>query len=253
MPGLHTNIGAKRARQAREKLGLDAVSPNPCILVLAEERFGLPVVVATLPDDIAGALYRNGAGSVMWVNAQQSVTRQRFTIAHELGHVVCEHAGAKKLDSPATIAGRTHDPLEVEANAFAAQLLAPRDGVRDMVEGEPNLEDVVRVAARFGISALAALYRFRTLEMVSTRRYEQLQREIGEKLHHDVWDYLAPEPYDDALSQIDERPRLPASLANSALAAVLRGEASVGAAAALAHCRADVLGDAAPPLPRWRL
>src|SRR4051794_6667806 len=153
MPGPHTNIGAKRAREARARLGLDEVSPVPCVLRLVEDNAGLPVIVGALPDDVAGALYRNGAGSVVWVNGKQSVERQRFTLAHELGHVCCGHTVVgTTVDKAATLFGGTHDPLEVQANAFAAQLLAPRDGVKTMVQGDPSLEDVVRVAARFGVS-----------------------------------------------------------------------------------------------------
>jgi hypothetical protein len=44
-------------------------------------------------------------------------TRQRFTVAHELGHAVLRHR------VPA-------DRLEVEANAFAAELLLPREALR---------------------------------------------------------------------------------------------------------------------------
>ena len=90
MPGKDTNIGAKRAREARAALGLDDVSPVPCVLTLVEQGAGLPVSVGALPDKIAGALYRNGMGSIVWVNAKQSVERRRFTVAHEYGHVCCE-------------------------------------------------------------------------------------------------------------------------------------------------------------------
>src|SRR3954467_6498834 len=89
--GKDTNIGAKRAREARDRFGLDAVSPVPCVLTLVERQARLPVAVGALPDGVAGALYRNGQGSIVWVNSRQSVERRRFTVAHELGHVCCGH------------------------------------------------------------------------------------------------------------------------------------------------------------------
>src|SRR5437660_7882459 len=158
MPSLDTNRGAKRAREARERFGLDDVSPVPCILNLVEERAGLPVIVGALPQHVAGAVWRNGVGSIVWVNGKQSVERQRFTIAHELGHVCCGHEGTA-IDTDATLSGATRDSHEVQANAFAAELLAPRAGVKGMIDVEPNLQDVVRLAAHFGISSVAALYR----------------------------------------------------------------------------------------------
>src|SRR5436853_63453 len=97
-------------------------------------------------------------------------------------------------------------PACIRTSAPRGRARAPSDGVRALVEGEPHLEDVVRVAARFAIAALAALYRFRTLDMVGDRRYEQLHGEIDDKLHHEVWDYLAPTPLRDTLAGIEEHP-----------------------------------------------
>src|SRR5690349_17466947 len=128
MPGYDTNLGAKRAREARARLGLDAAAPVPCVVTLVEGRAGLPVVVAGLPDEVAGALWRDGGRAIIWVNGAQAVERQRFTVAHELGHVCCRH-DATTVDTAATISAAARDPREVQANAFAAELLAPRAGV----------------------------------------------------------------------------------------------------------------------------
>src|SRR3954452_6311336 len=111
MPGLHTNIGAKRARQARETLGLDEDSPVVCVLALVEERAGLPVIVGAMPKNVAGALWRNGTGAIIWFNGGQSVERQRFPVARQSGHVRCELTGATVYTFE-TLYGGTHDPQE---------------------------------------------------------------------------------------------------------------------------------------------
>ena len=80
----------------------------------------------------------------------------RFTLAHEVGHVRCGHDAGVAVDTYETLGGRSTDAREVQANAFAAELLAPAAGVRAMLDGEPTLEDVVRIAARYGISPIAA-------------------------------------------------------------------------------------------------
>ena len=77
--------------------------PNAVLEAMAA---GLPVVVGRLPDHVAGALWRNGVGSIVWVNAVHSVERQRFTVAHELGHVGCRHADIA-VDTTETISGVT--------------------------------------------------------------------------------------------------------------------------------------------------
>ncbi len=122
---------------------------------------------------------------VLWVNGTHAPVRMRFTLAHELGHVRCGHDAGIAVDTYETLAGRTTDSREVQANAFAAELLAPAAGVRAMIDGEPTLEDVVRIAARHGISAVAALYRLSTLRL--TRRVDALRREIDEGLAAEVW------------------------------------------------------------------
>jgi Zn-dependent peptidase ImmA (M78 family) len=242
MPGRDTNTGAKRAREARAALGLDPVAPLGCVLATVEERAGVPVVVARLPAGVAGCCWREGDRVLLWVNGDHVPARQRFTLAHEFGHVRCGHeAKAPIVDSVAVLGGLTQDPREVQANAFAAELLAPRPGVEALVDGDPGLEDVVRIAAHFGISALAAVYRLGTLGL--STRVERLEDEVAEGFHRRVRDDLALPELRDGLAEIDALPRLPAALAGSALAAALAGESSVAAAAGAAGAAPGALGD----------
>ncbi|MDP8967844.1 MAG: ImmA/IrrE family metallo-endopeptidase, partial [Actinomycetota bacterium] len=179
MAGLDTNIGAKRARETRALAGLPDEAPVACLLTFVERELGVPVIVARLHEGVAGCCWRDGDRVVLWVNGAQPVVRQRFTLAHELGHVRCGHVAGVAVDTYATLAGHTTDSLEVQANAFAAELLAPAVGVRALVAGrEPTLEDVVLTAARYGISAIAALYRLDTLGF--SRRTGLLKREVEE-------------------------------------------------------------------------
>ena len=105
--------------------------------------------------------------------------RQRFTLAHELGHLRLGHGGTP-VDSTEILAGNTRDPREVQANAFAAELLAPRAGVQAMVSREPGLETVAAIAGRYGISMLAALYRLVTLRL--TTRADRMRAELDDGL-----------------------------------------------------------------------
>src|SRR4051794_28357464 len=98
MAGIDANRGAKRAREARAHLGLARDEPLRCLLSSVEQRARLPVVVAALPSDVAGACFRSDS-AVLWVNGAQAAVRRRFTLAHELGHVWCEHDGALEVDT----------------------------------------------------------------------------------------------------------------------------------------------------------
>jgi Zn-dependent peptidase ImmA (M78 family) len=244
MASKDTNTGAKRARETRSELGLSAEEPLECLLTLVEQQLGLPVVIAALPQPIAGCCWHDGARIVLWVNGTHAAVRQRFTLAHELGHLRCGHDARVAVDTFETLAGKTTDSREIQANAFAAELLAPADGVRAMIAGEPTLDDVVLMAARFGLSTIAALYRLNTLGL--TARYEKLKQEIDEGMHTAVWDRLAPEPLADKIAAIDGTlPRLSPALAGSALAAMIAGTASVEDAAGAAGCDPERLAGGA--------
>ena len=248
MPGRDTNIGAKRAREARAQLGLAAGAPVECILRAVEADLGLPVVVAELPEAIAGACWRGEHGeSVLWVNGTQAVVRRRFTLAHELGHVRCGHDHGLPVETFETLSGRSSDSREVQANAFAAQLLMPAAGVEEIVSKRATLEDVVNIAARFGVSAIAALYRLNTLGLLARTRYERLKRELGEGLADELLRRLGPPPFEDGLAAIDEGglPRLSPQLAPGGLGSLARHGASVASVAAAAGCDPDALAQGA--------
>lgn len=238
MAGKDTNTGAKRARQTREALGLDPAAPLPCLLTLVTDRLEIPVVVAALPEGVAGCCWRDGERAVLWINGTHPVARQRFTLAHELGHLRCGHDGAVPVETFVTLGGKTTDGREVQANAFAAELLAPAAGIREMLgDHGPGLGDVVRIAASFGISTIAALLRLNTLGLAP--RYDDLLAEIHAGEHHGIWarEQLA-EPA-DAIAQIIGRAELPwlsPQLRGSALDAVVHRRASTETAAASAGC-----------------
>lgn len=237
MAGHDTNLGAKRARQTREALGLDPAAPLDCVLSLVESDLGLPVVVAALPAGVAGCCWRDGDDFVLWVNGTQAPVRQRFTLAHELGHVRCGHDGAMPVETFVTLGGKTTDSREVQANAFAAELLAPAAGVAAMVNGrEPALEDVVRIAAAFGISTIAGAYRLNTLRLTASEQH--LVAAIEDGRDEAVWERLSPTAIGDAIATISvgELPRLSPALRDSALAGLVRGLTSIRVVAESMGC-----------------
>ncbi len=237
MAGLDANRGAKRAREARAALGLDPAERLPCLLDVVEQRAGLPVVVAALPDGVAGACAPLGPGRLLWVNGTQARVRQRFTLAHELGHVWCKHDGRLPVDSFATLSGRTSNPLEVQANAFAAEFLIPRGALDEVLDREPTLDEIVVVAAHFGTSAIMTLYRFKQHDRISAARCARIEDEIRQGLHAAASRRLELAPLADRLGRLEHLPYFSPALAGTRLAAVVRGEAEADPALAAAMSR----------------
>jgi Zn-dependent peptidase ImmA (M78 family) len=80
-------------------------------------------------DDMSGMLFRDGEIIVIGINSAHSKTRQRFTIAHEIGHLVL-HKGDLFVDRTVRLnrdgkSSLAIDDREIEANGFAAELLMP--------------------------------------------------------------------------------------------------------------------------------
>lgn len=241
MAGIDSNRGAKRAREARAALQPHP-RPLPCVLRTIEDA-GCSVVVADLPESVAGACYRGDTGAVMWVNGRHPPPRQRFTLAHEFGHAWCRHDGNLEPDTVATLSGKTSNPYEIQANAFAAEFLAPRAGLQERFAQEPTLEEVVTAAAEYGVSAIVIVYRLKQLRLASAGRIARLQQEVEDGLHAAVYDYLGLTPLDDGLARIEHLPYLSPALKDSLLAAALRDEAAVdgATAAAIERIRRPVL------------
>ena len=96
------------------------------------------------------------------LHEDKPIRRQRFTIAHELGHWVCHCLEGKAPHLQAAYcraADIAHDvdrAVEREANVFAAELLMPEQAVRATWAEAP---EVASVAERFRVSPLAAQWR----------------------------------------------------------------------------------------------
>src|SRR5690242_20712862 len=81
--------------------------------------------------DMSGLLFHEDGYIIIGVNELHPKTRQRFTIAHELGHLELHSHDELHIDRNYRIYLRNQlssqavDPAEIEANAFAAELLMP--------------------------------------------------------------------------------------------------------------------------------
>jgi Zn-dependent peptidase ImmA (M78 family) len=237
-----SNTGAKRGREARADLGLTRDGPLEDLLTTVEGA-GAHVVVLDLPEDLAGAYIAKPDCPLLFVNGDQWIARQRFTLAHEFGHFRMGHKSV--VDGQVAISGHLHDPNEVCANAFAAEFLMPKQaiarwGQANVRHGEPTLEHVCLLAAEYGVSAQAARYALDTAGVLTNaRRKTQLDEEIKQELHIELFKQLGLEPLEDELAAASaRRPRIPRALRDSALGDLLAGNIDVKGFAERVGCGA---------------
>lgn len=181
--GVASKAGITKARRLREQHGLGLDGPVPDLLALAERDLGVPVIIPErLPHDLAGAYLPRNGEPVILLNGADGPARMRFTLAHELGHhAFFDH---RQADTHAGLVSPGHW-IEVRANAFAAELLMPAPAVVGYTE--PTVETVVAIAARFGVSLLAAAIRLETAGLAGPELKEQLEG-------------VAAPPYEDSIS-----------------------------------------------------
>jgi Zn-dependent peptidase ImmA (M78 family) len=220
------------ARRARIELGFGLDGPVPDLLAAIEGPGGAHVVVLDLGDEVAGACLQRGGLVLLFVNGAHAAVRRRFTLAHEFGHRRLGHASV--VDRPADLLDTRHDPAEVGANYFAAEFLMPGEAVRSWARGRGlGLDDVVRLAAEYGVSAKMARIRLETAGALRDRALaDRLDAEIDDEgLHLGLAGLLGLADLADGVAAA-AAPRLPPALHGSALGGVLSGELSVERAAA---------------------
>jgi Zn-dependent peptidase ImmA (M78 family) len=76
--------------------------------------------------DFSGMLIRKDGHALIGVSTSEPSVRQRFTIAHELGHFFLHTDKDAFVDYRDNMKGIVRTPREKEANMFAAALLMPR-------------------------------------------------------------------------------------------------------------------------------
>lgn len=106
---------------------------------------------------LSGAYKPNNGIPTIYINRTESLTRQRFTCAHELGHRALGHSG-DQLDRPSGFVIGQFDFKEVEANAFAASLLMPKWSIEALIVDQ-NIKNIDALAEIFGVSQNAMRFR----------------------------------------------------------------------------------------------
>jgi Zn-dependent peptidase ImmA (M78 family) len=169
------------------------------------EQQGVRTGLVDLPEDVSGlSLNDPKLGFFVVANRQHHVWRRRFSFAHEYAHLLMDRERFGTISRTS----QNDDLIEVRANSFAACFLMPADAVARFVatlgKGKPSRSllqvydeneavtvegraaphsqdlqtyDVVQMAALFGVSVLAVLYRLRNLRFISDAEFSRLKDE----------------------------------------------------------------------------
>ncbi|UGY05759.1 ImmA/IrrE family metallo-endopeptidase [Bradyrhizobium quebecense] len=162
-----------QARSLVNKLG---VKSPPVPIDRLAKALGVRIEYTPFDDELSGMAFMRDGKPVIGVNSSHHPNRQRFTIAHELAHVVLHRSkleatvlidkGKNFIPRDATSA-KGIDPFEMQANAFASEVLMPERLIRQVLaESSRDIQDddwLISIANRFRVSLAALQYRLARL------------------------------------------------------------------------------------------
>ena len=159
------------ARALRSHWGL-GIDPIPDLVEILEGR-GVKVLSVTLAENIDGLTARvrrahGNAVPVIVVNGAHWGERQRFTIAHELGHMVLATIG-RKVDG------------EKAAHRFAGAFLMPAEALWSEVgkrRTSVGWDELFKLKQLFGVSVQALTYRCKDLGIFNQTLFRRLFEEF---------------------------------------------------------------------------
>jgi Zn-dependent peptidase ImmA (M78 family) len=157
------NMPVKTARNLLSKYWKGGLPIDPR-KIAAHEGLKVESCPSFAIKNISGELIPDGEKAVIRYNPADSAKRQRFTIAHELGHFMLGHGHAFR-DPSSNFSMSYYDPQEVDANQFAAEILMPEVAVKVLVK-QRKIQDVAELARIFDVSVNAMSYRLKKLGFI---------------------------------------------------------------------------------------
>ena len=162
----------RAATAARTAWGLGQ-SPIACLADTLEERGLLVLTLNAVTDGkFDGLAARVGGFPFVVVGAEWPGDRQRFTLAHELGHLVLDGRLAEGIDE------------EKACHRFAGAFLAPREAVvLELGQKRSRLEprELYDLKQAYGLSMAAWLFRARDSGVITPSTAESMFRQFSSK------------------------------------------------------------------------
>jgi Zn-dependent peptidase ImmA (M78 family) len=137
-------------------------------LTAAVERAGIVVMYSPMGGSAVSGVTVSVPGLLPMVvlNSDQPADRSRFTLAHELGHLVMHH-----FPNP---------NMEVEANEFASALLMPKNEITIALRGRRiDMATLAALKPEWRVSMQAILYRAQSLGLIEKQKAAWLWRKFA--------------------------------------------------------------------------
>jgi Zn-dependent peptidase ImmA (M78 family)/transcriptional regulator with XRE-family HTH domain len=167
-----TDVSPSRAAQlTRDIFGLTQDEPIKRLLRTIEKN---GVFILTLPRMISGVdafstwAEIDEVRPIVVMLPGKPMDRQRYNVAHELGHLVLHRTIRTTLKL-----------VENEANMFSSEFLMPERAMRDEMRLPITLTGLAKLKLRWGVSIQALIMRARSLKIVTDRQTKYLFTQLS--------------------------------------------------------------------------
>ena len=162
---MHTSSGNREKTVSLLKMA--KISEAPVDVYKIAKLLGFSIIESDFPNNYSGEIYIEGKIKSIGVNKNHTIKRQRFTLAHELGHYLNGHQyfdeGGKMLEEMEFDFTNPLHKQEKEANLFASELLIPKDFlIKDIDQIGLNID---KLTEKYEVSEQAMWIRLTTLRL----------------------------------------------------------------------------------------
>lgn len=154
--------GEQLAVDAREMIRTagQTLTAGQDLIPTLESVFHVDVAVIEMPGGLDGCAWQTDEQRLIIANKTTRWARQRFTLAHELGHILA--CDAQELISE-TMHSASSRVTEMRANAFAGSFLVPEDEILPMVDEPVTQSHFITLVNHFKVSPQSMAYRLKNL------------------------------------------------------------------------------------------
>jgi len=181
IPHIDTSSGVspeEAARKLREYLDLQR-GPVRNLVNLLEINGVVVFLIDSESDKFDGiTLFTDARHPIIFLNSNLPNDRKRFTLAHELGHLVLHIRQRKNIFTKKQFDEQPDDFKETEANRFASEFLMPELDIRNDLAGLTMIL-LGQLKNHWQVSMKSLVYRANFLKVISARRAKNLYIELS--------------------------------------------------------------------------
>jgi Zn-dependent peptidase ImmA (M78 family) len=168
--------------RVEEILAANEITSAPIPIEQLIRSYGISIREDKVDDSLSGFLFRDPQNTrvIIGTNKTHHPNRQRFTLAHELGHYLLHEGERVRLDESRVaykinrrdaVSATGEDDIEKEANMFAAELLMPEKFIEqdlhhidlDLLDPDADYETLATWAQKYKVSIQALTFRLANL------------------------------------------------------------------------------------------